>query len=85
MQLVDYSRPVSYPLLSRPVAGNALRRTLDRLARFFRSDDDPPDHPGALGASDLELLMLSRASRMTTIRQHDDAVARVMHLGRMAG
>jgi hypothetical protein len=49
--------PVSRP---RPTIGTSISSAVKRALSFFRSDDGPPDIPGAVGASDRELALLGR-------------------------
>jgi hypothetical protein len=49
--------PVSRP---RQTVGASLSDVMKRALSFFRSGGDPPDFPGAIGASDRQLALLGR-------------------------
>lgn len=52
-------------------------RHVQHMLAAMRGDDGPPDFPGAVGATDLELIGLSRLPADRTI---DDARGEAVHM-----
>ena len=71
------TRTVVAPL-PRPALGDTILRAARRVRDLLR--DEPPDVPGAVGASDVELLRLGRTPRVTGVPDRmDDAFRLYQH------